>query len=80
MARSGPVSRSLSIAGSAGARPAGSIGADLPSPSISNAPSLEYRQHHDVAPPQIDGLRFHPAWLVRSRLLALQCRTFERRS
>ena len=34
----------------------------------SNAPSAEFRQHHQVIEPEISNRRYHPAWRVRSRL------------
>jgi hypothetical protein len=37
--------------------------------SSSNAPTMEYRGHHDVMPPQVDESVFRQAWLVRSRVL-----------
>jgi hypothetical protein len=39
--------------------------------SASNAPTAQFRNHHDVLPPQVDDAAFRPGWLVRSRALAL---------
>jgi hypothetical protein len=33
-----------------------------------SAPSLEFRQHHDVEAPRIDDRHFRPAWWVLTRL------------
>ncbi len=41
-----------------------------PSPP-SNAPTPEYRQHHNVEAPRIDGQAFQPAWRIRTRVAVL---------
>jgi hypothetical protein len=42
----------------------------LPPRSL-NSPTAEYRQHHQVIAPAIDGREFRPHWLARTRLSAL---------
>jgi hypothetical protein len=38
---------------------------------MSNAPNLEYRRHHAVEPPRVDGRFFRPGWLRRTHLSIL---------
>ncbi len=69
MPRPGPVSRFFATPnGSAIGSPAA---ASLPAVPPSNAPSPEYRRHHDVAAPEISARAFHPGWRVTGRLLGL---------
>jgi hypothetical protein len=42
-----------------------------PPPPPSNAPSVEFRQHHEVRAPEISTTRLHPGWRVHSRLASL---------
>jgi hypothetical protein len=39
--------------------------------SSSSGPTTQFRQHHEVLEPRVDGAEFRQAWLVRSRALAL---------
>jgi hypothetical protein len=48
----------------------------IPAPPPSNAPSPEYRQHHQVDPPHIGRSEFRPAWRVRTQLDTLLVRGF----
>jgi hypothetical protein len=57
------VTRSLSLSTTATAPP--------PALPPSNAPSADYRQHHDVQAPEINAATFRPGWRVHSRLDAL---------
>ncbi|MCL2427890.1 MAG: DUF6456 domain-containing protein [Alphaproteobacteria bacterium] len=35
---------------------------------MTSQPSPEYRRHHDVEAPRVDGRTFHPGWRVHTRL------------
>ena len=37
-------------------------------PLVTARPSPEFRRHHDVAEPRVDGRHFRQAWIVRTRL------------
>ena len=60
MRRLGPVNKSF-------ATPA--VGRSAPSPSV--APSAEFRAHHTVVEPRIDGAENRPSWLVVTRTMKL---------
>jgi hypothetical protein len=70
--RSGPVSRSFTATSPAAHRaPASAAAARILQPPPSNAPTGQYRQHHDIVAPQIDATSFRPGWLVETRVYAL---------
>lgn len=60
-------------------RPAGTVtrsfSATAPTPRAplppSNAPTVAFRAHHDVAPPRVDSTAFRQGWSVQSRLMSL---------
>jgi len=71
--RQGPVPLSATALVRPPGPPPGLSTRPLPSlPPLSNAPSPEYRQHHDVEAPRVDTATcFRPGWRVHSRLASL---------
>jgi hypothetical protein len=68
MPRHGSVTRSFSAAGPATASVTTCRPAYRSPPPPSNAPSVAYLRHHDVAAPQVDTTAFRQGWRVVTRL------------